>query len=301
MSTWHWRRWIVVPLVASLALLLAACGGPSTGDVEGQVLAMREATQQPSLQSGVNVVIASSSIERIAQTDAEGKYSFKGLPAGNYGIAFSIPPVEGQPVLQPEERQFNISPGAVETVSVVLLSDAIARPEVPPELQAAAQNGQAVSSGSSLMGNPFFWYFMFNQPWLGGYTRPPVVVYSPDRTLTPDTRQPAPGRAYTNYGPPGAAGTKPAPTVVQSKGVTRPGQSGALPAGASAGAAGSDASKGIVRPGQSATNGAAGSSGASGASGARTGDSTSPPRVGAGGGGTAGRSSSPPRVRIGRR
>ena len=230
MSTWHWRRWIVVPLVASLALLLAACGGPSTGDVEGQVLAMREATQQPSLQSGVNVVIASSSIERIAQTDAEGKYSFKGLPAGNYGIAFSIPPVEGQPVLQPEERQFNISPGAVETVSVVLLSDAIARPEVPPELQAAAQNGQAVSSGSSLMGNPFFWYFMFNQPWLGGYTRPPVVVYSPDRTLTTAPAQPATGRTYTNYGPPGAAGTKPAPTVVQSKGVTRPGQSGALPA-----------------------------------------------------------------------
>jgi hypothetical protein len=296
MSTWHWRRWIVVPLVASLALLLAACGGPSTGDVEGQVLAMREATQQPSLQSGVNVVIASSSIERIAQTDAEGKYSFKGLPAGNYGIAFSIPPVEGQPVLQPEERQFNISPGAVETVSVVLLSDAIARPEVPPELQAAAQNGQAVSSGSSLMGNPFFWYFMFNQPWLGGYSRPPVVVYSPDRTLTTAPAQPATGRAYTNYGPPGAAGTKPAPTVVQSKGVTRPGQSGALPSGASAaGAAGSDASKGIVRPGQSATNGAAG------ASGARTGNSTSPPRVGAGGGGTAGRSSSPPRVRIGRR
>ncbi len=297
MSTWHWRRWIVVPLVASLALLLAACGGPSTGDVEGQVLAMREATQQPSLQSGVNVVIASSSIERIAQTDAEGKYSFKGLPAGNYGIAFSIPPVEGQPVLQPEERQFNISPGAVETVSVVLLSDAIARPEVPPELQAAAQNGQAVSSGSSLMGNPFFWYFMFNQPWLGGYTRPPVVVSSPDRTLTTAPAQPANGRAYTNYGPPGAAGTKPAPTVVQSKGVTRPGQSGALPR--AAGAAGSDASKGIVRPGQSANNGAAG---ASGASGARTGDSTSPPRVGAGGGGTAGRApSSPPRVRIGRR
>ena len=295
MSTWHWRRWIVVPLVASLALLLAACGGPSTGDVEGQVLAMREATQQPSLQSGVNVVIASSSVERIAQTDAEGKYSFKGLPAGNYGIAFSIPPVEGQPVLQPEERQFNISPGTVETVSVVLLSDAIARPEVPPELQAAAQNGQAMSSGSSLTGNPFFWYFMFNQPWLGGYSRPPVVVYSPDRTLTTAPAQPATGRTYTNYGPPGAAGTKPAPTVVQSKGVTRPGQSGALPAGA----AGSDASKGIVRPGQSANNGAAG---ASGASGARTGDSTSPPRVGAGGGGTAGRApSSPPRVRVGRR
>jgi hypothetical protein len=289
MSTWHWRRWIVVPLVASLALLLAACGGPSTGDVEGQVLAMRDATQQPSIQPGVNVVIASSSVEQITQSDAEGKYSFKGLPAGNYGIAFSVPPVEGQPVLQPEERQFSVSPGAVETVSVVLLSDAIARPEVPPELQAAAQNGQPVGSSSSLMGNPFFWYFMFNQPWLGGYTRPPVVVYTPDRTLVPDTRQPAPGRSYTNYGPPGTPGTKQPPTVVPSKGVTRPGQSGA---------AGSDASKGIVRPGQSATNGAAG---ASSASGARSGNSTSPPRVGAGSGGTAGRSSSPPRVRVGRR
>ena len=50
MNATHWRRRVVVPAVAVLALLLVACGGPSgpsTGDVEGQVLAMRDATKPP--------------------------------------------------------------------------------------------------------------------------------------------------------------------------------------------------------------------------------------------------------------
>jgi Carboxypeptidase regulatory-like domain len=303
MNASHWRRWVVVPAIALLALLMVACGGPSTGDVEGQVLAMHDATKQPELQAGVNVVVASSNVERITQTDAEGKYSFKDLPAGDYGIAFSTPAKEGETAFQPEERQFNVSPGKVETVSVVLLGEGIAQPEVPAELRQAAQSGQAVGHGSSLMSNPFFWYFMFNQPWLGGYARPPVVIYSgPERTITADPRQPAaPGRSYTNYGPAGAPGTKPAPQVVQSKGVTRPGQSAALPGG-------SDASKGVVRPGQAPAGGSSASGGSStGSSG--SGGAVSPPRVGAGSGSSAGRapssggsrSVSPPRVRVGRR
>src|SRR3712207_165130 len=128
MKASHWRRWVVLPAVALLALLVVACGGPTTGDVEGQVLAMRDQTKPPQPQAGVNVVVASANIERIAQTDAEGKYQFKDLPAGNYGIAFSLPAKEGEPALQPEERQFNVSPGQVETVSVVLLQEGIAQP-----------------------------------------------------------------------------------------------------------------------------------------------------------------------------
>jgi hypothetical protein len=305
----HWRRWIAVPAVSVLALLLVACGGPSTGDVEGQVLAMRDATKAPEIQAGANVVIASANVEKVTQTDAEGKYAFKDLPSGDYGIAFSIPAKEGEPALQPEERQFNVSSGKVETVSVVMLGEGIAQPEVPAELVQASQSGQAISPGSGIMNNPFFWYFVFNQPWLGGYGRPPVVIAAgPERTITADNRQPttaAPGRSFTNYGPAGTPGTKAAPTVVQSKGVTRPGQS-ALP-GAAGGAA-TDPSKGVVRPGQAP----AASSGGSGAgAAARPGDSTSPPRTGAGGGSTAGRapsssgsgsrSVSPPRVRVGRR
>ena len=270
------RRWVAFP-VAALALLLAACGSPALGDVEGQVLAMRDAAQQPALLQGASVVLAGNGIDCgkradhcFARTDEAGKYRFADVPAGDYGIAFSVPAKEGEPRLQEEARQFNVSRGAVETVSVVLLAEGIAKPEVPPEL---AQRGRAAASDPGLMGNPFFWYFMFNQPWLGGYQRPPVVIYSPgpDRSITVDRNQPAapstPGRTYTSYGPTGGAGTKPAPAAIESKGVARPGQAPAVSR------------------------------------------DTAPSRVGAGGGCTAGRApsssgsrpSSPPRVRVGRR
>jgi Carboxypeptidase regulatory-like domain len=312
MNASHWRRWVLIPAVALLALLAVACGGPSIGDVEGQVLAMHDATKQPDLQAGVNVVVAGRNVERVTQTDGGGKYVFKDLPSGDYGIAFSLPAKEGETALQTEERQFSVSPGKVETVSVVLLADGIAKPEVPAELAHAAQSGQAITPGSGMMNNPFFWYFVFNQPWLGGYNRPPVVIATgPQRTITVDAPQPAaPGRTYTNYGPAGAPGTKPAPQVVQSKGVTRPGQSASLPSGAAVPAApgGNDASKGVTRPGQAPAGGSSASSGSSAGS-SGSGGAVSPPRVGAGSGSSAGRapssggsrSVSPPRVRVGRR
>ncbi|HEX2187012.1 MAG TPA: hypothetical protein VHN78_16065, partial [Chloroflexota bacterium] len=233
------------------------------------------------------------------------------LPAGNYGIAFTAPAKEGEPALQEEAREFSVSPGKVETVSVVLLAENIARPTVPPaELTQAAQQGQSGGFGSSLTSNPFFWYFVFNQPWLGGYQRPPVVVYAPgqDRPVVADSSQSQPGRpgrSYSSYGPPGTAGTKPAPQVVDSKGVTRPGANAAIPGGgAGTSPALDDSSRGVTRPGQ-APSGSAGSASGAGSSASRTDQSGSPPRVGAGGGSTAGRSPSrgvsPPRVRAGRR
>jgi hypothetical protein len=179
-----------------------------------------------------------------------------------------------------------------------MLGDGIAQPEVPAELAQAAQSGQAINPNSGVMNNPFFWYFIFNQPWLGGYGRPPVVIASgPERTITVDNRQPttaSPGRSFTNYGPAGAPGTKPAPVVVPSKGVTRPGQS-ALP-GAAGGAAASDPSKGVVRPGQApaaSTGGSSASSGSAAGSGSTAGRAPSS--------GSGSRSVSPPRVRVGRR
>jgi hypothetical protein len=292
------------------------------GDVEGQVLAMRDATQPPVLQKGASVVLAGNGIDCgrradhcVAQTDDAGKYRFADVPAGGYGIAFSVPAKEGEPSLQPESRQFDVSAKAVETISVVLLAEGIARPEVPAEL---AQGGQAGTPGArhdpGLMSNPFFWYFMFNQPWLGGYARPPVLVQGPERTVVVDRSQPAapstPGRTYSNYGPAGAPGTKPAPAPIESKGVTRPGGSAALPGGGS-GTSGAlpDNSKGVARPGQApsgADDAAAPRTGSGGSSAARPSQPSSPPRVGAGGGSTAGRSPSsgraaPPRVRVGRR
>lgn len=320
-----WRT-AAVPLAGALALLLAACGGPSTGDVEGQVLAMRDAAQQPVLLTGATAILAGNRIDCgkrtddcAGQTDAQGRYAFKDIPTGDYGVAFSTPSREGEVRLQPESRQFNVSRGSVETVSVVLLADGIAKPAVPAELQ---QRGAQARNDPGLTSNPFFWYFMFNQPWLGGYSRPPVVVYAPgtERTIVMDQRQaqsPAvPGRTYTSYAPAGSAtgSTKPAPQVIESKGVTRPGGSAALPSTAAEPVLpSSSASKGVARPGQG-LSGASSSSSSSSASRPSTGSSgsssaPSPPRVGAGGGSTAGRapssssgrSVSPPRVSGGRR
>jgi hypothetical protein len=291
------------------------------GDVEGQVLAMRDATQQPTLLSGATVILAGNGVDCgqradhcAAQTDAQGKYTFTALPAGDYGVAFSVPARDGETALQPESRQFNVSNGSVETVSVVLLAEGIAKPAVPADLQ---QRGAQARNDPSLTSNPFFWYFMFNQPWLGGYARPPVVVYAPgsDRTIVADQRpSTAPntaGRTYTSYAPSGGQGAKPAPQVIESKGVTRPGGSASLPNTAAEPVLpnSSTASKGVARPGQapssSSSSSAGSSSGSSGSSSA-----SSPPRVGGGSGSTAGRapssrpssrSVSPPRVRVGRR
>src|SRR5688572_31026476 len=88
------RNWLVLPAAGTLALLLAACGGPSVGDVEGQVLGMRDAAQQPTLLAGTSVILAGNGVDCgnradrcVMQTDAEGKYRFAGLPSGDYGIA----------------------------------------------------------------------------------------------------------------------------------------------------------------------------------------------------------------------
>jgi hypothetical protein len=318
-----WRPALAAASAVALAVLAAACGGPAVGDVEGQILAMRDATQQPTLLSGATVILTGNRVDCgqradhcAAQTDAQGKYTFTALPAGDYGVAFSVPAREGETALQPESRQFNVSAGSVETVSVVLLAEGIAKPAVPAELQ---QRGAQARNDASLTNNPFFWYFMFNQPWLGGYARPPVVVYAPgsERTIVADQRQSTAsstaGRTYTSYAPGGGQGAKPAPQVIESKGVTRPGGSASLPGTAAepvlpSASNSSAASKGVARPGQapssSSSSSARSSSGSSGSSSA-----SSPPRVGGGSGSTAGRapssgpsrSVSPPRVSRGRR
>ena len=273
------ERWLAVP-VAGLALALAACGGPSYGDVEGQVLAMASASQPPQLMKDVSIVIAGNGIDCgkrsdlcVTRTDANGKYGFKEVPAGTYAVAFNAP--ETGVKYQEESRQFTVSPNAAEVVSVVLLAEGLARPEVPAELANRPANQSGAYSGG-LTSNPFFWYFMFNQPWLGGYSRPPVVMMNPDRTVTVDRTQPTlsnTGRQYSSYGP----NAKPAPVKVDSRGVTRPGQA-------------------PVGSGSSAASGASSSTARS--------QSPVPPRVGSGSGSTAARSpvrSSPPRVRVGRR
>lgn len=314
-------RWLALPGLGALALalLLVACGGPSVGDVEGQVLGMRDPAQNPVLVKGTSVLLAGNRIDCgkrtdrcVVQTDDHGDYRFSDVPAGSYGIAFN-PPQEGDARLQPERRQFNVSSGSVERISVVLLADGITAPEVPAELAQQEQGARQNAGMNSLTGNPFFWYFMFNQPWLGGYSRPPVVMYAPGGgTVVPAPNQPArpaaPGRTYSNYGPPGAPGTKPVP-IDTTKGVTRPGGSAALPGGGSGTSPGlPDTTKGVARPGQapSGADDATAPRTGSGSAATRPDQSSSPPRVGAGGGGTAGRSPnsgriSPPRVSRGRR
>ena len=113
------RKWLAVPLVGS-ALALSACGGgPAFGDVEGQVLAMRSAAEQPALLKDASVLIAGNGIDCgkradfcAAKSDANGKYGFKDVPAGTYAIAFNTPG-SGDVKLQEETRQFSVSANAV--------------------------------------------------------------------------------------------------------------------------------------------------------------------------------------------
>ena len=164
---------------------------------------MRDATKAPQILAGANVVIASANVEKVIQTDAEGKYSFKELPAGDYGIAFSVPTREGEgsaaaggAPLQRLARQGGDGERGHARGRHRPAGGAGRARRRPP------QSGQAISPGSGMMNNPFFWYFVFNQPWLGGYGRPPVVIASgPERTITVDNRQPttaSPGRSFTN-------------------------------------------------------------------------------------------------------
>ncbi|MCC6629246.1 MAG: carboxypeptidase regulatory-like domain-containing protein [Chloroflexi bacterium] len=266
--------WLVAVLAATL---VTGCGTDSNqpGGLEGQVLGMLSPTEQPVLLEGAVIALSGPGGSQVTQTDADGRYRFDALRPGAYGFAASYtgPLSSGRP-LQSEERRFTVSPGQDETISVVLLADGITPPPAPPDAPVAGNAATSAVSGGGggLTGNPFFWYFLFNQPWAYGYGRAPVIVRDPGGPVVVDRSQPqrsTAGRPYSDYDPTGSVGTRTkAPPEVTSKGTTRPGATGggaarpavgATPAirppasGGSAPAAkpptsGSD-SKGVTRPG----------------------------------------------------
>jgi hypothetical protein len=255
--------------------LLTGCGSSTApGGLEGQLLAMPNAAEQPVPLPGAVIVINGPQGSQTTTTDAEGEYRFNDLAPGAYGLAASYQgPLIGTP-LQPEERRLTISSGQDERISMVLLGEGITPPPAPADpTTPLASGGQPATGANADLGgitsNPFFWYWLFNQPGNYGYSRPPVVVRRGDRPITIDTNQPSrspAGRPYTDYGQPGSVGvrTKPPPEVV-SRGSTRP---GAAPAsGASQPSTSTGNNGGSVRPPSSTRP-----SGASPASGA---DSTS--------------------------
>jgi hypothetical protein len=228
--------WAVVALL--LATPLASCGVDpgEPGGLEGQVLGMTSPTEQPVLLEGAVVALSGPGGTQAQTTDRNGAYRFADLRPGTYGFAASYqgPRATGRP-LQAEERQFTVSPGQDETISVVLLADDITPPATPPPAPAAgtagSQGATSAGGGPNLLADPFFWYFLFNQPRGYGYDRPPVVLppTAGRGPVTIDTNQPTrspAGRPYTRYDD-SATGvnTKPPPTVT-SKGTTRPGASG---------------------------------------------------------------------------
>jgi hypothetical protein len=270
-------RWLAIAITVVLAAsLLGACGtdADEPGGLEGQVLGMTSPTEQPVLLDGAVVALSGPGGSQVARTGADGKYRFDSLRPGSYGFAASYTgPQAGDRPLQSEERRFEVSPGQDDTVSVVLLAEGITPPPAPPEVPATGAGAvTAAPAGGGLMGNPFFWYFLFNQPWAYGYGRPPVVVRDPGGPVVVDRGQPQrspAGRPYADYDPDGGVGTRAkAPPEVTSKGTTRPGASsgGLAPAGVSTPvirppsssssapaarppASGASDSKGVTRPG----------------------------------------------------
>lgn len=227
-----WRRALWLMVVSLLTSLLAACGGnvSEPGGLEGQVLGMFSPTEQPVLLQGAVVAIAGPGGDQIALTDGQGRYRFDSLRPGAYSLAASYQGAQaGDKRLQSEERQFTISPGQDETISLVLLAEGITPPAAPPPALPAAPSSAAASgygAGGGLLTDPFFWYFLFNQPGVYGYGRPPVITGG-SGPIVIDTNQPqrsSAGRPYTNYGEGSAVGvrTKPLPANT-SKGTTRPG------------------------------------------------------------------------------
>lgn len=253
--------WLLISLV--LLSPLAACG-PSPnepGGLEGQVLAMLSASEQPVLLPGAVIAISGPAGSQTTQTDGQGRYRFAELRPGAYGFAASYSgELAGSTRLQAEERQFTVSPGQDETISTVLLAEGITPPPAPPPPPADSSGGSTAAGGpgGGLMTNPFFWYFLFNQPRSYGYARPPIIVGAPGGRGPIDVsreqpRQSSSGRRYTNYGEDGTAGvgTKPVPPIT-SRGVTRPG-GGAGPSRNTQPAVRppSGGSQGITRPGGS--------------------------------------------------
>ena len=262
--------WLLVALV--LVGPLAACGpNPNEpGGLEGQVLAMLSPADQPILLSSAVIAISGPGGSQTTLTDDQGRYRFDELRPGAYGFAASYQgELAGGTRLQAEERQFTISPSQDETISTVLLAEGITPPPSPPPPPPESSGGGATAAGSGggLMSNPFFWYFLFNQPFAYGYGRPPIVIGAPggrgpiDISRDQPTRSPT-GRRYTTYGEGGTAGVgaKPVPPVT-SRGATRPG-AGSAPAGGSqpavrppsVGAPGNGSNQGVTRPGGSGTS-----------------------------------------------
>jgi hypothetical protein len=277
------RRAIWVLVVLLLAGPLAACGPSANepGGLEGQVLGLLAPTEQPVLLPGAVIAIAGPGGTQTTTTDTAGKYRFAELRPGDYGLAASYTgPLSGDKPLQPEERQFSVSPDQDETISLVLLAEGITPPEAPPPAPSGAtgQTGARAGVGGGLVGDPFFWYFLFNQPYRYGYGRPPVV-FGPGGRQGPiviDDNQPqrsSSGRTYTNYDDGSTTGlrTKPVPAIT-SKGTTRPGSTSSANGASGAGVrppnpsnpgtgpaakppsatdSGSNGSRGVTRPGGS--------------------------------------------------
>jgi len=257
--------WVLVLCLLAGPLLIACGAKPNEpGGLEGQILGLLSPTEQPVLLQGAVVAISGPGGTQTALTDAEGRYGFSDLRPGGYGFAASYEgPQAGDKRLQSEERQFTVSPGQDETISSVLLAEGITPPPSPPPPPQSSGEGQASGGGGmgGLLANPFFWYFLFNQPQAYGYGRPPVV-YRPGGqgpiTVNPDLPQRSPsGRSYTNYGDSNTTGvrTKPVPPIT-SRGATRPGVS--APGGSTTtikppapSSPGSNGSRGVTRPGGS--------------------------------------------------
>lgn len=269
---------IAVAIAAFIVLALLPACGTQQGTIEGQVLGMYAADQQPKILSDALIQVSGShGDQNPVHTDANGKFHMT-LPYDNYNLLASA---DGY---QPREKTVQLNSGNVETVGFVLVAPGIQEPSSPPPL--TPQDRQALSSGSAFTGgysgsflnDPWFWFWMFDRPYYFGYPRIPFVtygspVYAGGHTVIvidhrTDPTIPANQRGYTSYrdpSGPAVPGTKPAPQPVAvatgSKGATKPGVGGAAASGAQAAPVSPPSSASSGRGAGSSSSGNRGASG----------------------------------------
>ncbi len=219
--------WLISAVGATTAL--SACGS-SPGAVEGQVLGMTSTTEQPKILKGATVMIAGSRGDQPPVTTGDdGKFKVS-LPRDNYNISASY---QG---LQTRQKTIRVDDSKTESAGFVLVAEGIQEPTSPPPLPPDTKTYGRSEGG--IVNDPWFWFWMFDRPYYYGYSRPGWVTYGSTPSVIVVDRRSDPviasnNRGYTQYSDPAkpVPGTKAAPVsqtvATGSKGVSKPGSTGA--------------------------------------------------------------------------
>lgn len=118
---------------AWLVLLLPGCGGPVTGEVSGQVIALHPVTRQLTpVRSGTISFYRSLDFEPVlADIQPDGSYRANGVAAGEVIVTVESPEVEGQAGFDPK-TWFPLHPQYGDVTRTPLRFKIVPGPQVLP-------------------------------------------------------------------------------------------------------------------------------------------------------------------------